>query len=63
MDANPGSAGECKGAGIPPKYHPGLPLGLGGICTNGIGHGPKRDDVRSTARVSAQTTVVEYHLR
>ncbi len=39
-----------------------LPPGLGGICANGIGHGPKRDDVRSTARVSAQTTVADKAL-
>ncbi len=34
--------------------------GPGGTCANGIGHDPKRDDVRSTARVSTRTAVVEY---
>ncbi len=38
-------------------------MGPGGICANGIGHGPKRDDVWSTARVSARTIVVEYRLQ
>ncbi len=35
----------------------------GGICANGIGHGLKRDDMRSTARVSARTAIAEYRLR
>ncbi len=55
-------AAECEGAGIPPQYHPGLLLRLGGICANGIGHGPKKDDVRSATRVSTRTAVVEYRL-
>ncbi len=63
VDAHPGSAGECEGAGIPLQYHPGLLPGPGGICANGIGHGPKRDDVRSAARVSTRTAAVEYRLR
>ncbi len=62
MDAHPGSAGGCEGAGIPPQYHPGLLLGPVVFAQNGIGHSLKRDDVRSTARISAWTAVVEYHL-
>ncbi len=30
-----GRASKCKGAGIPPQYHPGLCPGLSGICANG----------------------------
>ncbi len=47
-DARIGSTNECKGAGIPSQYHPGP----GGICANSIGHGKKRNNMRSTARVS-----------
>ncbi len=50
-------------AGIPPQYHPGLLPESGGICANGIGHGPERDDMRSTARVSPRTAAAEYHIR
>ncbi len=63
VDAHPGSTSEYEGAGIPLQYDQGLFPGPGGIYTNGIRHSPKRDDVRSTARVSARTAVVEYHLR
>ncbi len=63
VGAHPGRASECKGAGIPPQYYLGLLPGPGGICANDIVHGSKRDDMRSTARVSPRTVAVEYRLR